>query len=409
MSEKFTIDYILENNISKKYYGFIYITTNKINNKKYIGQKKFIKGWEYYLGSGIILKNSIKKYGRENFHRKIISFAYSDVELDELEIIFIKKCNATKSNDYYNIAKGGDGGNTMAGYTKEEKNKWIKKQSISSQGTNALLNEGEVKEIKKEILNYIDMHDIAFKYNVRYTTIIKIKACKNWAWVSSELNDKLLKMNENKEKIINDKIIKYYDENSNLSGFQIAKDLNVGYERVMKLLGVKIKKYRMTLGIVGVKKRSDYNCYVSSIQIDNKQTYLGHYKNYDDAVKARLIGEVVYLKKNASQKDRLEEYDLRYDNINEEFLKRFIKKYSTKKQKKVICITTRIVFSSIREAGIFYNISSFSKNAYLCLNGKRLYCGKHPETGEKLKWMYYEDYINTYGEDKAKELTLVTH
>jgi|GEM_PF-3126310 len=94
-------------------HGFIYITTNMINGKKYIGQKIFGRGWKRYLGSGKILKQAIEKYGRENFTREIISIAYTKVELDELEINFIKNHDATNSSDYYNIARGGESG--MAG------------------------------------------------------------------------------------------------------------------------------------------------------------------------------------------------------------------------------------------------------------------------------------------------------
>ena len=55
-------------------YGFIYITTNHINGKKYIGQKKYDKSgkWKKYLGSGLALKNAITKYGVENFSKEII-------------------------------------------------------------------------------------------------------------------------------------------------------------------------------------------------------------------------------------------------------------------------------------------------------------------------------------------------
>lgn len=55
-------------------YGFIYITTNHINGKKYIGQKNYDKNgrWKEYLGSGIILKQAIQKYGVDNFSKEII-------------------------------------------------------------------------------------------------------------------------------------------------------------------------------------------------------------------------------------------------------------------------------------------------------------------------------------------------
>lgn len=53
-------------------YGFIYITTNHINGKQYIGQRKYDKKekWKNYLGSGIILTRAIEKYGKENFSKK---------------------------------------------------------------------------------------------------------------------------------------------------------------------------------------------------------------------------------------------------------------------------------------------------------------------------------------------------
>jgi len=85
-------------------YGFIYITTNMINGKKYIGQRRFYKGWKIYLGSGKLLRRAFKKYNKENFYKNIVAIAYSKEELDELEIEFIKIHNAVESDDYYNIS-----------------------------------------------------------------------------------------------------------------------------------------------------------------------------------------------------------------------------------------------------------------------------------------------------------------
>lgn len=48
-------------------YGYIYKTTNLINNKIYIGQHKSDRFDESYFGSGKLLKQAIQKYGKENF------------------------------------------------------------------------------------------------------------------------------------------------------------------------------------------------------------------------------------------------------------------------------------------------------------------------------------------------------
>lgn len=100
------IDNIKETEIVDPY-GFIYITTNKINGKKYIGQRIFNKNLKGYLGSGKLLKQAVRKYGKENFFREIIAISYSKEESDKLEIYFIKEHNAVVSEDYYNISIGG--------------------------------------------------------------------------------------------------------------------------------------------------------------------------------------------------------------------------------------------------------------------------------------------------------------
>ena len=63
-----------------------------------------------------------------------------------------------------------------------------------------------------------------------------------------------------------------------------------------------------------------------------------------------------------------------------------------KMSKKVICITTGVIFYSQTEAAIHYNIPRSSISD--CCNGKRKSAGKL--NGERLKWMYLEDYNNEF-------------
>lgn len=60
-----------------------------------------------------------------------------------------------------------------------------------------------------------------------------------------------------------------------------------------------------------------------------------------------------------------------------------------KHSKKVICVTTGDVYDSIIEIERKYGINHAGISA--CCIGKRKSAGKHPVTGEKLVWKYYEN------------------
>ncbi len=61
--------------------------------------------------------------------------------------------------------------------------------------------------------------------------------------------------------------------------------------------------------------------------------------------------------------------------------------------RKVICLNDKKIYGTIKEAITAVNLKQ-ENNIMLVCQGKRKVAGKHPETGEPLKWMYYEDYIN---------------
>lgn len=112
------------------------MTTNKINNKRYIGKHQNFND-EYY-GSSKQLKEDIKKYGKQNFIREILVIASSYEELNQLEIEYIAKYNAVSDPMFYNIHIGGCGGNTRAGYTEEENKRYSEKMRQISLNNNYL-------------------------------------------------------------------------------------------------------------------------------------------------------------------------------------------------------------------------------------------------------------------------------
>lgn len=117
----------------KTYY--IYETTNLCNGKKYIGQH-IGEINDAYLGSGVLLKKAILKYGAENFQKRILCVCSSKDELDQKEKEYIAQYDAVNNKNYYNLHEGGNGGNTTAGYTPEQKAALSKKFSELASGEN---------------------------------------------------------------------------------------------------------------------------------------------------------------------------------------------------------------------------------------------------------------------------------
>lgn len=102
------------------------MTTCTINGKKYIGKYEG-KETDSYLGSGKLLRRAICKYGVENFTRTILE-RYITVDKTRLgEQYWISKFNAVDSAEFYNIAAGGEGGNTFAGIKGNDRIQLIEK------------------------------------------------------------------------------------------------------------------------------------------------------------------------------------------------------------------------------------------------------------------------------------------
>lgn len=70
---------------------------------------------------------------------------------------------------------------------------------------------------------------------------------------------------------------------------------------------------------------------------------------------------------------------------------------------KIICLTTQETFKRMLDASKKYKVSY--SNISNCCRHKQQTAGKHPETGEKLKWMYYEDYIKQQNQENLIKIS----
>ena len=105
----------------------IYKITNIINNKIYIGYTKKtleerLKLHFYYAKRGKLpLSYAIRKYGKENFKIELIEESDDDKYIHkEREKYWINKLNSRDFNIGYNIAAGGDGGDTLSTNPKKD-------------------------------------------------------------------------------------------------------------------------------------------------------------------------------------------------------------------------------------------------------------------------------------------------
>ena len=118
-------------------FGYIYKTTNLMNNKIYIGKKHSNIFIDNYFGSGKLIKRAIEKYGKENFKIEMIDTANDLSELNQKEKFYIHKYNSYyKNGTGYNIAPGGDGGNLIACLDDERYKQFIDKCKVNNKGEN---------------------------------------------------------------------------------------------------------------------------------------------------------------------------------------------------------------------------------------------------------------------------------
>jgi hypothetical protein len=108
--------------------GFVYLITNKVTGRKYIGKKlaKFSKttyktvklkngnkkrkkikskidsDWQEYYGSNIELNADVEKLGVDNFTREILYYCKSKAECSYIEAREQFRHKVLESDDYYN-------------------------------------------------------------------------------------------------------------------------------------------------------------------------------------------------------------------------------------------------------------------------------------------------------------------
>lgn len=125
----------------------VYQTTNLLNNKIYIGLHETEDLNDSYLGSGILLKQAIKKYGSNNFKKEILFVYNNKTDMIDKEKELVSEAFINR-RDTYNLSKGGFGMSTLPEHVKTKAIAKMKRTKQSQDLT--LISEKRIKNMLAE-------------------------------------------------------------------------------------------------------------------------------------------------------------------------------------------------------------------------------------------------------------------
>lgn len=394
----------------KKHY--VYETTNLINGKKYIGKRSCDCdiSEDTYLGSGKYLKRAFKKYGKENFSKEVLEICISEQDAFEKEIYYISKKNAVDSDNYYNIASGGEGGfGNFAGKTEDELILWRQRMSKSRKGR-TITPEWEAKILKtrkekgigvgksnpmygrknpsisksvimisvdgKEIKKFYDAQDAnEFLNKKRGNSLISRVCCKKkgtaygYFWLFEKDYEQMINNNTYTE-WLNESINRYVNRIRKVNRSKVQKNSKMIYQL-----------NRQTFEIIALFDSVSIASDMTGVQSSSIIRVCNHGRN--------TAGGYCWCYKEEYDEKSIEEIKKLYTRkVNDS------EKFRNRPQTKipVYCVTTNQKFDGACDAVDFFGLCKGTKIQDVC-KGKRKYAGRHPETNEPLVWIYYEDFL----------------
>jgi len=114
---------------------YIYKITNLINNKIYIGQCSNKNRFKRYFGGGKLMRDVVRKYGKENFKKEILFTAKNEYQADLVEKYLINKNNCLDKNVGYNLSSGGKVTHSISEETKDKIRNTIISKGIGKERT----------------------------------------------------------------------------------------------------------------------------------------------------------------------------------------------------------------------------------------------------------------------------------
>jgi len=322
----------------EKKFNYVYLITVLTENgeKYYIGKRSCNCPIEKdtYLGSGTLIKRAVKKYGKNKVTKAIICICETEKEVFEKEKYYIGLFNACKDKNFYNIADGGQGAIFL------ETRRKISEANIGK----------TIPDYQKEILSDIHKRKII---------------CINTKQIYNGIEE-----------------VPKEIRNSHIN--QCCRGVRT-YCGTLPETGEKLM-----WAYVNENGEFDYPEIPSFDRKINDFTYIclttgKHYKSIGDASKdtkcnRNSIRDCCQGKQKTTYSKNGKKLQWQYSERDEGTLQN---------NKKVLCITTKEIFDSIRIASRITNTATTSISG--CCTGRLKTAGKHPITKEPLQWKHYTE------------------
>lgn len=347
----------------------VYLLTNKVNNKKYVGMTSFEDPndrWKNGKGykKGQYIRNSIDKHGWDGFEHEVVYSGLTKDDAESKEIDLIAELNLTNRELGYNISHGGSTPMKGRKHTKEARRKlseagkgkkWTESQReymsnlwkgcISPKRIAVIcINDGVIYDSITQASEETNAHDSGIGQCCMYKSVSS-GTCNVtgepliWRYLDDYLENG------------------YVEYAPHHKGFRRVVCLNTG--EIFEKINMATETYSLPEGCVW-KACNNEARYGGINSVNNERLCWMYYEDYIGATEQEIINKI----------------SLAYEK--------------PKRGRSVICITTGEVFKNMTRACEKYDIKRHISD--VC-NGRRSYCGIHPVSGEKLIWRYSDEYI----------------
>ena len=211
------------------------------------------------------LQRAFNKYGENSFEFSVLQECSME-ELDKAEKDWITKFDSTNPLIGYNLESGGNPGKEVREERKEKKRgknnkmfgKKLPKEHIDilrsrNRGLHTELSEEDVASIKERLAGGEKVSRLASEYKLTISAVNKIKMCKNWGYVRSDLNESLISLTKTSRKDRDKKIRELNEQGESRAA--ISKKVGCTPATVARVLGYRSEYYTDSGRKANLKKR----------------------------------------------------------------------------------------------------------------------------------------------------------